>query len=417
MIANFFGRLKYGPVVFWSFAAKGSALVLFYAFQVYLARKAGTSVYGQWNLFYSVFSILAIIANCGINFSSQKHMAQHDGTDRLASVFGSALVLRFCVSAAFMAAWFVLAGPLAAALGRRDLAPFIAAAAPAIFLAGHAEFFKEVFIGLRLIRNNFIINTLEYGLKLVFTIAALRIFAGLLPVVWAFALALLVTVLAGLLLARARIKEPWKFSAGFAGSVAVYALPLLVYEISNTLLSETDTVILGMLKGNHEVGVYSMAKQLLVKAPHLAVAISMGIMPAFARLDHANRAELKKLLHSLLKLNTVISGLLAGAVLIFADAIMSTLFGAAGAASANVLRVMCGYMVFSLFTVYSVSFLRYTGQAGLLAVNMLAAIAADVFLMLLLAPSLGALGAAISVSVSYGVFASLNFIAVHRALR
>lgn len=160
-----------------------------------------------------------------------------------------------------------------------------------------------------------------------------------------------------------------------------------------------------------------MAKQLLVKAPHLAVAISMGIMPAFARLDHANRAELKKLLHSLLKLNTVISGLLAGAVLIFADAIMSTLFGAAGAASANVLRVMCGYMVFSLFTVYSVSFLRYTGQAGLLAVNMLAAIAADVFLMLLLAPSLGALGAAISVSVSYGVFASLNFIAVHRALR
>lgn len=416
MINKIFGRFKYGPVVFWSFAAKGSALVLFYAFQIYLARRVGTASYGQWSLFYSIFSIMAMVANCGLNLSSQKFVAQHDGSAQLQSVFGSALLLRTGISAVFMAVWFVSAGPIAGALGRPDLAPFIAAAAPLVFLAGLTEFFKEVFIGLRLIRNNFLINTSEYGLKLLFTVIALRLFAGVLPVVWAFTLALLVTVLGGLFLARRRVAGSWKPAARFAREIGWYALPLLVYEISNTLLSETDTVILGVLRGNHEVGVYSMAKQLLVKAPHLAAAISMGIMPVFARLDHMNRAELKALMGSLIRLNAVICAVLSGFVLIFADVIMSTLFGPAGAGSANVLRVMCGYMVFSLFAVYSVTFLRYTGQASKLAFNMAVAIAVDVFLMFLLAPGLGALGAAMAVSVSYGVFAALNFFAVRKAL-
>jgi len=410
------GKFKYGPVVFWSFAAKGSALILFYSFQIYLARTAGIAEYGQWNVFYSIFSILAIIANCGINYSSQKHVAQYDGTARLSPVFGSALALRVGVSAVFMVVWFVLSGPIAFMAGRPDMAPFIAASAPLVFFTGTTEFFKEIFIGLGLVRNNFIINTLEYGIKLAFTVAVLKLASGLLPLVWAFSVALFITSLVSLFLARARIAPGWRPDPAYVRTIAVYALPLLVYEISNAVLSEVDTVVLGFLRGNYDVGVYSMAKQLLIKAPHLSVAISMGIMPVFARLDSVNRHELKGLFYSLLKLNSAIAAVLAFFILIFADVIMSTLFGAAGGNAVGVLRIMCGYMVFSLFAVYSIYFLQYTGQAARLALNMCVAIAADIALLFLLVPAIGAAGAAIAVSVSYGIFVVLNFMAIRKAL-
>jgi O-antigen/teichoic acid export membrane protein len=411
MVNRFFGKFKYGTVLFWSFAAKGAAFFLFYAFQIYLARKTGPEVYGQWNVFYSVFVILAIVSNCGLNYSSRRYVARYHGQKRLPKVVASVAKLRLFTSLFFMCVWFFLSGPMAALINRPDLAVYIAASAPMLFLTGLNEFAKEIFIGTKKIKNNFLINFSEYGFKLVLTVVLLRSFSGIMPVIWAFSMALVVTVILGFLLCRSEFSPfPSETSVTFMKAAAVYAMPLLVYEICNTVMSEVDTVVLGALRSNYDVGIYSMAKQMVIKAPHLAVAVGMGIMPAFAKLENANKDELRKLFVALLKVNAWMAGAAAVIIVVFAGPIMSLLFGEHGRLAAPSLRILSVYLVGSLFAVYFSYFLQYTGHAAKLAFNMCVAIAADLALMFWLVPFMGAEGAAISISSAYVVFMLLNFL-------
>lgn len=406
----------------WSFAAKGVAFVLFIALNIFLARALGPEDFGRWSFFFSVLTVFFLLSYFGINNSSQKFVAQYNQTDKLRSVLVSSFWLRIVVSFLFSLLLLIVHKPLATLLGRPDLELLFLYAVPFIFLAGVIEYLKCIFEGLHRLKYNFIVNLLEYGLKLALVILFLGFSGTLLSIVGAFTLALLITSLTGLYLLYTRFCRVFDESRSVSekvditGDILKYSLPLFIISIGFLIATEVDTIMLGLLSTDTEVGVYAVAKQIIVKVPHISLAIAMGTMPVFAKLNESNREGLRKLFNKLLKINTLVIVPIAMTILLFSGYLVPLIFGAGYSAAVFPLQILVVYLLCTTFSTPLGSFLNYRGLATKRAINMSVMIFLNIILNLLLIPQHGAIGAAIGTSASFIPYLLLNWFEVRKVL-
>jgi len=85
-----------------------------------------------------------------------------------------------------------------------------------------------------------------------------------------------------------------------------YSYPLLFISLGFIVFTEIDTFMLGILRSDAEVGIYSVAKQVVILLPHISIALAMSIMPAFAKLNSQNKTYLIALFKKTLFYNNII---------------------------------------------------------------------------------------------------------------
>ncbi|MFB9729377.1 oligosaccharide flippase family protein [Haloechinothrix salitolerans] len=101
-----------------------------------------------------------------------------------------------------------------------------------------------------------------------------------------------------------------------------------------------DTLVLGMLRGSHETGVYAAAARLMVVAAVVAMVLANAVYPEMVRRYGVSAAELGVFSGRLLAL-TLRGSLVAAAVTAaLAPVIIDVLYDARFAASADILRVL-----------------------------------------------------------------------------
>jgi len=300
---------RHANVIGWGFATKGITLLLFYALQIFLVRKLPLAEYGLWSLFFSTFMVALFLSECGVNSSARKYIAEHQGTECAEPVLSAAMKLRLIASAVFALALTALAKPLSAMLEQPALAPMFMLAGPMLFLSGIVEYYKSIFMGLRRINFNFQINAVEHGFKLLFSCAAIY-FAFRLPfgLLAAFTAALALAASGGFFMAGTVEHPESGQTPSMMRQLMGYALPLFISGAVLSAVTELDTMFVGALRGAEEAGIYNAAKQIVVKGPHVSIAIAMGVMPAFAKLSGRNKEEMRRLFKQLMLTNTALMG-------------------------------------------------------------------------------------------------------------
>jgi len=406
----------------WSFLTKGVSFILFFGLNIYLARILGPETFGYWSFFFSVITVFLFLSYFGINASSQKYAAQYNKTNELKVVLSSSFRLRMMMSFIFSLLLLLLHQPLANLLGRPDLGYLFLYAAPLVFFAGFVEYLKNVFEGLHRIKYNFFINILEYGLKLCFVVIFFHFSVSLILVVNAFALALLISSIVGFYLLYTRFyrnlnryiqKVDYK---DFTVNIFKYSLPLLVLTIGFLITTEIDTIMIGLLSTDIEVGIYSVAKQIIIKIPHISLALAMGTMPIFAKLNDSNLKELRNLFYKLLKINLYILLPLVLFILVFSKFLINLFYGVEYSAAVLPLQILTIYMLCSSISISLNQFLNYRGVATKRAINMAIMIILNIILNLLLIPQYGALGAAIGTSIAFIPYLVLNWFEIRKIL-
>ena len=173
----------------------------------------------------------------------------------------------------------------------------------------------------------------------------------------------------------------------------------------------------GTISTDTEVGLFAIGKQLANKLPQFALALSMGMMPGFARLTPENMDEMRTKFRYILRLNSLI--FLPGGFLlvVLAPWFVPLLFGEEFAASVLPLQILTIWIVMSSYNIFYNALLDYRGLARRRAVNFLLTLAATVGLNLVLIPRYGALGAAISTSVAYAPYLVLNALEARNVFR
>ncbi|MDX2479824.1 MAG: polysaccharide biosynthesis C-terminal domain-containing protein, partial [Desulfuromusa sp.] len=143
------------------------------------------------------------------------------------------------------------------------------------------------------------------------------------------------------------------------------------------------------------------AKQLIIYLPQISIAISMGTMPLFAKLNDENKHRLRLLFRKLLLLNALLFGLLGIGLFTLADWFVPFLLGEEYQKASTVLKLLIPFLVTMSFIPFIDVFLDYQGQVKRRTVNYIMALLLNVVLNVLLIPKYGAIGAACATSVSF----------------
>ena len=429
----------------WSLATKGLAAVLFVALNAYLARALGVELFGVWSFLLSNLTIVFLLSYLGLNNATRAFVARYNGSRQLSAVLRASLSLRLAISAGFTTAFILWHRPLAALIGRPELSALFLFAAPLVFLMGMVEYLKQVFTGLHRLKYHFIVNLFEFGLKIGLSVLFLELALGLRGVVLAYWLAVLIACgvgfvfwarfyrlgggaqanpdgssleVAGNTTAPLRSDtRPRQAEPNFMARIFRYSLPLFLISIGFLILTEVDTLMLGLLSTDYQVGLFAAGKQLANKLPQLALALSMGTMPVFARMNAENREEMRRKFVRILRLNALVFLPLGGVLIMLSPVFMPLLFGQDYRAAALPLQILTVWIVLTTFNMFFNALLDYQGRATRRAVNFLFTMIATVGLNLVLIPRWGAVGAAVSTSAAYAPYVILNGMEVRRLFR
>ncbi|MCK5509884.1 MAG: flippase, partial [Desulfobacterales bacterium] len=278
---------------------------------------------------------------------------------------------------------------------------------------------KDIFMGLHRIIYHFIVNLLEYGLKLILIITFLKASLDLSNIVNSFTIACLITSVIGFYILYSKFYRENKIHVenDFAGKIFRYSIPLFFMSIGFLIATEVDTVMLGLLSTDAEVGTYAISKQIIIKLPHISLAMAMGTMPVFAKLNKGNKEELKKLFYKLLRTNALIFAIISLGIIFLSRYFVPLIFGAEYNSSVLPLQILTVYLVSFSFSIFLSTFLDYQGLAKRRAVNLSGSMVLNVILNLILIPKYGAVGAATATSISYLPYIFLNWMEVRKVLK
>ncbi|MFZ2979388.1 MAG: flippase [Candidatus Magasanikiibacteriota bacterium] len=402
----------------WSFFTKVITFGLFFLISIFLARKLDVERFGLWSFFSASLSVILFLSYFGINASSMKYVAQYSSTKSIRSVLWSSIKIRFFFSLVFCLFFLICYKQLAYFLGRPELSTLFLLATPLIFFSGLVEFLKNIFMGFHRNKYNFIINFLEYGLKLLLIICWLVFSDNLMSIINSYTLALLITSLVGFYLLYVNFYRGTERSeVKFSKEIINYSLPLFFISIGFWIATEVDVVMLGMLAGDYQVGIYSIAKDIVLKLPHLSIALAMGTMPIFAKMNEENKEEFKKIFYRLIKINTVIFVPITFFIILFSGFFIPFLYGVKYSEAVLPLQLLSPFLLIFSYSAFFGTYLDYRGLAKKRAMNLVLTLVMNIVLNFILIPKLGAVGAAIGTSISYFPYSILNWLEVKRSFK
>ena len=411
-----FLKNKFMVETFWGLSAKGTAFLLYFSLQAYLARRLGVSNFGAWSFFYSIISIMLVLSYFGVTRSTRKHIAQYNATNMLNNVLRSSIKLTFMLSLIFALTISLFHERLALFIGRPDFSPLFLFSGFLILFAGLVELLKNIFTGLHRIKYHFIINLSEFSLKLILAFLFLRFSLGLLSILNSFIIATAATASIGFYLLYKNFyqKGVVGHESGLSLEILKYSLPLFIMSMGALVTTEIDTLMLGLLHTDKEVGIYSVAKQSVGHFPQIAVAIAIGTMPVFAKMTGENKIELRKIFNTLLKVNFFIFLFIVIVFSVFSKSLILLVFGEKYLGSVLPLQILLVYATFSSFALLFGALLDYQGRAWKRAGNLSFCIISNIALNFFLIPRHGATGAAIATAVSFLPYLILNAIEAKR---
>ncbi|WP_213348403.1 flippase [Candidatus Vampirococcus lugosii] len=404
--------------IVWSFLTKIVTFGLFFGLNIFLARKLGPETFGLWSFFLSFITIFWTISFFGINASTKKFIAQHNGTGEIKNIIKNGLNLRLIFSLGFALLFLILYFPLINLFNKPELSNLWLLGTLLIFFAGITEFTKSIFMGLHRIKYNFIVNFIEHGLKFILVVIFLLFSESLLNITGSFLVALIVSSIVGFAITYfVFYKNLGESKNTYYKEIFNYSLPLLFISLGFLVFTEIDVLMLGILSSSEEVGVYAIAKQIIIKLPHITMAIAMGVMPIFAKYNQENKQELKKLFIKTIKINNLIFLPILLGIFFLSPFLVPIIFGQEYIGSIVILQILSIYLFFMINTLLLGNFLDYNGKANKRAIFVGIGIIVNISLNLYLIPNYGAIGASIGTTFSYLPYFLLNAWEVRKSLK
>lgn len=377
----------------------------------------GVEDFGVWSFLFSIISAIFLISNFGTN-ASGKFVAQHNRTRELKNVLANTFKLRLFLSSGFAVSIFIFSETISLLVGHPEFKVLFQYSAPLVFFMGFLEYLKATFMGLHRIKYNFIVSVLEFGFKFLFVMILFQFSRGITSILNAFSLASFISVIIGFWLLYhkfyAQAEETTHNTS--ISDIFNYAIPLFFTSLGSVIATEIDTIFLGIYSTSYEVGIYAVGKNIVNILPQISLAISMGTMPVFAKINDSNRAELKALFLRIMRINALIIGVIVGIILLFSGFFIPLIYGANYSDAVLPLQILTIFLVTRSFLIFLNQFLDYQGWAKKRLFNSLVSMILNIILNLLLIPRYGAIGAAIATSVAYAPYMILNWIDVKKIM-
>jgi O-antigen/teichoic acid export membrane protein len=374
---------------------------------LYLVRALGPDSYGVFALVLSVGVVVGLVADLGIPPSVARFLAERRG-DRaaVAAILSDALRLKLGTAALAAGGLFAAAGPIADAYGKPALTWPVRGIALSLFAESVLMLYATAFIALGRIDVNVRVTFFESLAETAASIALVAAGAGAAGAAFgraaAYLFGALLAVAAVVRLLGRSAAQPLGPGSGRTREIARYSLPLFVTNAAYTLYAQVDVIVIGALLGTTAVGLFSGPLRLSVPLAYLGQSVANSVSPRQAgkRREPRSVAAFQTSLRWLL----VFQALLLAPVIVWADPIVRLLLGPHYGESVDVLRVLSLFIFLDGLSRLVSTTVNYLGHAVRRIPIVLAALAINTAIDVVLLPWIGVVGASIGTGVAYSLY-------------
>lgn len=395
-----------------SLGSKAVGMILFMATDIMIARFLSTESYDEWSFFYAIITMCYWLVWFGINESVRVFVAkERKNIKRQNSNIRIGMKLRLLISGLFLLLFtiasivFIFVGP-SKNLRYPHLKELFVCGSLLCFANSLLEYFKAVFIGLVKFKNIFILTLAEFGGYFIFGVGCLVISKNIIGLGIGYIIAIWNAALIGSILLKKYLRESKcqyadsEYEKTIRWSIFKYAMPIFVVSIGSLLLTEMDSLMLGVMSETGEIGAYSIAKSLMGKLTHVNLAICTSTMTVFAVLTKENVNRMRKTFHKIMLGNVAVMLLICVAVLLFGPYVVRILYGVEYSKSGIVIIYLIPYYCGYAITIFMSALLDYQEKAKQRVPIYFAMILLNFILNMLFIPRYGAIGAAIATDFS-----------------
>jgi O-antigen/teichoic acid export membrane protein len=375
--------------------AQGLALVL----QVLLARFLGPAEFGAYSFAIAALGIALILAKGGLDTALVRLVAASCAAGDAVRL---GAVVRFATRVApALGAVLGALGVAAAAGACQPPVPFAVLAVTAALLpvAARSEINAAALRGLRRIgtalAGDGILRPLATILALPFLWAAGSPWATAAGALTAYALGTCLSVLLTTAVLRREVPSP-RASLASSDSIAMLRMggSLMVANGSLAAMYSVDALLLAVLRSPTEAGILTVASRVAMFVLFVMNAAQLAAAPRLAAVS-GDIARMRSVVRTLNRLS-VTAGLAVAGLLFASAGPVLALFGPGFEVAVVPLRILIVGQVLNVLTGPTGVLLSMTGRENALAVLLAGGLAAQVALLIALAPTLGATGAALA---------------------
>lgn len=388
----------------YTIAGKIVAMISYFGLDIVIARFMGYKIYDEWNFFFSILVIGNWIVRFGIDASTKAYIASNESNRHIQdSYLITGLKLQLFVSTMYLLTWLFIVDFCARQLGY----PFkykhlkLLLVVGAIYSSGYGVYalIKECFVGYIEFKKVFLLSVCEFLGYFLWGTLGIWVY-GIYGLMIGYLISIIITIMYGLVLVRNKKgKQQILCKEKYIKEIFKYALYLSIANIGGLVLTEMDTFMLGIF-GNQEVGIYSVAKNLISKATNIPQAICVSTMTVMAFVNSENiENKLKKYK------KIILAGMLSAVIISICFIIIGKVFidisyGKEYLESYNILMILLVYFCLYSLTGFLSTFLIYQKSGKGIALSYIVLILSNLLLNYLWIPEKGAIGAALASSLS-----------------
>ncbi len=193
-----------------------------------------------------------------------------------------------------------------------------------------------------------------------------------------------------------KLKIDWRPDKILIKSILLISLPFAVYAIFQRVYLYLDSVLLSLLAGDHQVGIYQIPFKIIFALQFLPLAFVASLFPAMSHYWHNNREQLAITFERAMNYLIIISLPVAVGGAILADKIM-IIFKSGYSDAILPLQITMAAAIFMFLNFPVGSLLNACDRQKTNTINMGIVLAASVILNLILIPRFEAAGASLTV--------------------
>ena len=363
--------------------------VLTFTYILIIARYLGPELFGKYSFAYSFVAMLSFGSELGLASFTVREVAGDPSAARrlFSNMFAVRLLLALATFAVVVSLGQIMGQDAAARLA-------VLIFAVAMVLDAFAEGLTSFFFAFQ----RMLFPSIATIFRACVVLGAVVLFAhaglGLGPIVGATVIGAIVTsVILGLAFARQFWIPRPDLQLGFLRTMLWTALPYAGMALITNMLFRIDIVMLSVMKGDVETGLYGAAYRIMESLLFISTAVNSASLPAMSRVLAATPAEIEGIFQRSFRWLVWLGLPMAVGLTLVAEPIMG-LFGAQFKGAAPCLQVLAWALLLMFVNRFTGTLLTAAGWQRLLVKICAVALVANVLLNLLLIPKFGRMGAA-----------------------
>lgn len=309
---------------------------------IYLARYLGTAGFGKYNFIFAYLAFFGVITDLGLQQILVREMSRDKSV--APKLIGNAYLIRLILTVFAVVLSLIIISFMSYPA---DTTTYIYIAAFTVFFISFSDFYATIF------QANLKMEYREIA-KLAFKIlSAILIFwvifshGTLMHIMIALVFSEMVKTLISYLFSRKFVKPRFEIDLGLWKYLFKEALPIALAGVIHIIYFRIDVVMLSMMMGDAEVGLYSAAYKLSEPLSLIPAALMMSMFPIMSASFKSSEERLLKSYRLSFKYLLIITLPIAIGTMLLSDKIILLIYGAEFTGSAVALKILIWALVFT----------------------------------------------------------------------